>query len=193
MQYFFFYYEGANIVLGRAAPIRALVEAMGHAATVLLNEQQNNGLAVPSTLIAKGDQSALIIGADDEVVEEAGNAGLLYGAYHNWFSSTGASALWNGSISSSSKSVAANAFFAAPLLVAQGKVAFPIEPVNLCAAPKRIFFYEKGAGNKTISAEEAKAKLLDLTDENKEELISELLKDISTLTMGKPSDVTGVF
>ena len=60
---------GANVVVGSKAPVRGLVEAVGHATTVLINEQQSMSLALPSTSFIKGKNTCVVVGADDSVVD----------------------------------------------------------------------------------------------------------------------------
>lgn len=75
--------------------------------------------------------------------------GLLYGPYHNFVSSSGVTALWNGYVGSPS--------FASPdsvSVVVDGIAASVIQPVNLVHAPSKIIF----VASSTVTEEEAITK-----------------------------------
>ena len=141
---------GANVVVGGDAPVKGLVDAITHAAVVLVNAQYKNAIALPSVSITSGSETAVVIGADDSVVEAAMAKNVLHGAYGNVVSAEGVSALWNGVIGAPAKSLGN-----VPTVVVGGKAAVALAPLNLAFPAKRIVFYEKGGKSSSISEEEA--------------------------------------
>ena len=165
---------------------------MGHAAAVLINEQFQAGIAVPSTsfLNSDGVSTTVVISADDSVVAAAHSKSVLHGAYHNVITVEGVSALWNGVISAAPASVATAHRHAVPAVVAGGMAALPLRPHNLAQPAKHIVFYEKGAQKGALSVEEATKRLLALTDASKENVVKEILKSAASISVaGSAIDV----
>ena len=144
---------GANVVVGGDAPIKGLVDAITHAAVVLVNAQYTNAVALPSVSVTNGKETVVVIGADDSVVEAAMAKNVLHGAYGNVLSVEGVSALFNGIIGAPAKSVGN-----VPTVVVGGKAAVALTPLNLAFPAKRIVFYEKGGKSSSITEEEAVKK-----------------------------------
>jgi hypothetical protein len=143
---------GANIIVGEDAPIRGLVDSLGHATCVLMNEQQPDSIALASTSIVNKDgKTTIVIGGEDNVSEAALSKGILYGAYHNILSKYGVTALWNGLISKSSTSTDINT----PVVVVGGKSAIANSPNNISNPVDTIIFYENGASKGKLSEEKA--------------------------------------
>jgi hypothetical protein len=152
MSNYFYASSGANVLSGASAPVRGLIDAIGLASSVVLNDTQENFLAVPSTVVVSGSEVTLVVGADDSVVDEAVAKGVLYGAYHNAVSTDGVTALWNGVVKPPAP---VSSRRAAPAVVVGGKAAIPIEPNNLAGPVTRIVFYSQGSPTSSVSAEEA--------------------------------------
>lgn len=167
---------GANICIGGSAPIRAMVDAVGHASSVLINVQNANALALPSVALVKGDKTVLVIGADDSVVDTAIASSLVYGAYHNVLSASGVSAMWNGVISAPAAKNASR--LVPPMVVSGGKAAVSVSPNNLAGPVQTMVFYEKGKGKTALSEEEAVKRLVAVTDDSKAELAKNLVKGV---------------
>lgn len=56
---------GANVVVGGDAPVKAMVAAIGQASNVMINTMYPNFIAIPSASIRKGNDTTVIVGADD--------------------------------------------------------------------------------------------------------------------------------
>ena len=149
----FYFLLGANIIAGSKTPVRGLIEAIGHATTVLVNEQQSMSLALPSSTFVKDKSTCVVIGSDDSINEALYASKSLYGAYHNILTSDGVSACWNGVLGSATPS---NSLV--PSVVVSGKCAVALPPDNLAPPATHIVFYEKGAKKASISEEEAVKK-----------------------------------
>lgn len=143
--------QGANVVVGESTPVRGIVDALGHAAIVLINEQQASGLAIPSLTVVKNGITIVYVGAEDTAIATAASKGLLYGAYHNYLSTDGVSALWNGIISSLQTAGAS----AIPAVVVDGVAATAVNPNNLANPASQIIFVDSSAPKGAISEEEA--------------------------------------
>jgi len=181
---------GANVIVGGAAPVSGLVDAIGHATTVLLNAQAADAVALPSTSLVKGEQTAVILGADESVVDAAAQSGMLYGAYHNVLSAEGVSALWNGYLGSAST---AGSSSSTPQVAVDGKAVVTCEPNNLAFPATHVIIYEKGAKKSKLSADEATKKLVEMTDDSKEAVIKAILNGLTVSVIGKASDVKSIF
>ena len=183
---------GADVSIGSAAPVRGVIEALGHAASVLINAQSASSLAVPSASIIGDDgaSTTVVVSADDSVVAAALGKNKLYGAYHNVITVDGVSALWNGVITTAPASVDTSRRRAVPAVVAGGFAAVPLHPNNLAHAAKHIVFYEKGAQNAPLSVDDAVKRMLDLTDAVKEGLVRDILKNAASISVaGTAQDI----
>lgn len=155
---------GANVSAGGAAPVRALIEALGLASSVLINEQNATALALPSLSLVKGGSTVVVVGADDALLDTALASSLVYGAYNNLVLGTGVTALWNGVISAP-KGAAGR--LAPPVIVNNGKAAVSLAPDNLANPAKAFVFFEKGKGKSTLGEDEAVKRIVALTDDSK--------------------------
>ena len=140
---------GANIIIGGKAPVRGIISAVGHAATVLVNEQASS-LALPSTSFTKDKSTCVIVGADDSIVDALYANKSLYGAYNNVLTSDGVSACWNGIIGNATASSTS-----APAVVVGGKSTISVNPDNISNVVTHIAFFEKGGKKSSLSEEEA--------------------------------------
>lgn len=180
---------GANISIGGAAPVRALVEALGHASSVLINEQNAcGGLALPATTLVKGASTVVVVSADDSVVDASAASSSLFAAYHSFVSPAGVSALWNGAIAAAPAAPKASRL-SPPLVVSSGKAAVALSPDNLAAPATSFVFFEKGARKGPVSEEDAVKRLAALTDEAKAEAIKAVLKGAKCYTAGSMADI----
>ena len=178
---------GANISVGGASPVRALVEALGLASSVLLNEQNATALALPSLSLVKGGNTVVVVGADDALLDAALSSSLVYGAYNNLVMGTGVTALFNGVISTPK---GATGRLAAPAIVNGGKAAVPLSPDNLTNPAKAIVFFEKGKGKSSLSEEEAVKRIVALTDESKAAVAKTLLQSgVKCYTASSMADI----
>ena len=149
---------------GSDAPVRGLVHALGLSSCVLMNERRPDILAIPSITVIKNNSTTLIIGADDEVVEQAYTTGILYGAYHNVVIPTsGVSALWGGGIGKASNTVNVTEQNDTPVVVVGGKAAMKTNPNNMAFLPTHIIFVEKDVASGIVSEADAIAKYVILT------------------------------
>ena len=179
---------GANVSVGGSAPVRALVEAVGLASTVVINALNKDALALASATLVKGSNTVVVVGADDSVVDAALNSSLVYGAYHNVVTASGVSALWNGVISAPTAAKATGKFVP-PIVTSGGKAAVALAPDNLANAPKAFVFFEKGKGKAAISEEEAVKRLVAATDDSKLEVAKALVKGVKCYTAGSFADI----
>ena len=137
------------MLVGDSVPLRGVIEAVGQAAGVLIGQEQPAGVVIPSTAVINGDNNTvLIVGADDSVVAGAVEKKVLYGAYHNYVSTTGVSALWNAVITDATTSQDQG-------VVVQGKTLTITDPQNLVHPTKQFIFYTKDAASGPLSEEEA--------------------------------------
>ena len=150
-----YYAVGANILIGDKAPARALVEALGSAADALINEDEAlQGFSAPSTVLVSGDSTLVIFDASDETTRHAVSKGVLYGAYNNYISDLGVSALWNGYLREPSDSLEGSP----GAVFSQSGAALANPPDNLAPPASAFAFVEKGVAKKTLSEEEGLEK-----------------------------------
>jgi len=174
---------GANVVVGSEAPIRGLADAIGHAAAVLMNEQQKSSLALSSTSVVRNDKTTVIISADDSVIDEAQAKGIVYGAYANLLSTEGVSALFNGIIGAAAAPSSTHRS-TPPAVVSGGKAVLALTPNNLSFAAKHLVFYEKGTKKAPLSEDEAVKRLVELTDDSKTEVAKAIVKGAKIFVAG---------
>lgn len=143
--------EGANVVIGGSAPVRAVVDAMGHAACVYHNESHQSSVALPCLSLYRGSETVVVFGASDSALSAVGNKTSIHGAYHNVLSKEGVSAMWNGYIGSANSSGSSSV----PAVVVEGLKVVGVTPYNLIHPAKKFIFVEKGASKKDITEAEA--------------------------------------
>jgi hypothetical protein len=182
--------SGANIVVGKDAPIRALVEGISHSATVVLNEQNSNMLALPSVCLAKGKNTILVVGAPDELAVAADKKNVLYGAYSNLISNLGVTALFNGLITDDANSSGSDRDI--PNVVSEGKTIRSIIPNNMAFPPSHIIFFEKGAKMANISEGDANAKIVALTDEKKKDIAASIISGVKLSVAGSVEEIVAL-
>jgi len=177
---------GANIVVGEAAPVIAIVNSISHASNVVINEKYLDALAVPSlSFTGKKGASIVVINATDAMVDAAvtDKAVAMHGAYSNTLTAYGVSANWNGVISSPTKykPVVSSFGSAAPIVNVKDKAALPVSPDNVIAPATHIVFFESGASKKKLTTEEGVAKLVALSEasEAKATAIAGLVKGVT--------------
>ncbi len=175
---------GANVVVGGGAPVKGLVDAVAHAACVLVNAHYSGVVALSSLSVSNGKDTAVVIGADESLIEAAG--AKVYGAYGNVLSADGVSALFNGVIGAPKSSGAV------PTVVVGGKAAVALEPVNLTFPAKKIVFYEKGGKTGPISEDEAVKRILALTDDSKAAVAAAIVKGAKLSTSGSAADAVAI-
>jgi hypothetical protein len=144
---------GCTVTCGAETPIRGLIAGLGHGACVMINEEQSEGIALPSICVSKGDKTLLVIGADDSFVSSAVSSGILYGAYHNYLCPEGVSALWNGVIGP--KAVPSENSMCPAVTVGKHAV-YATVPDNMATAPTEICFFDQKDGS--LSLEDAVAR-----------------------------------
>lgn len=177
---------GGTVLAGSAAPVRGLVQAVGLASCVLINERRADSLAIPCLTVTKGSETVVIVGADDAAVESSLAAGTLYGAYHNVIvPGVGVSALWGGVIGPAAATTIASSV---PSVVVGSKKAVSVNPNNLCAPLTHLVFVEKGVKKSNLSEAEATSKLLALVDESKAGVAGAVVKGIKISVVGDAKD-----
>lgn len=138
---------GANILIGDKAPVKAIVEAVGVAVDALINEEDTLGISIPSNVIVYKSKSYVVIGGGDDLVKAAAKKNILYGAYNNYVSSMGISALWNGYITSSD-----NAAHSTSAVVANKEnIVISNPPDNLINPPSEFIFIDKDGSKGALS------------------------------------------
>lgn len=178
--------SGANIVAGSDAPIRAIIEGISHSATVVLNEQNSNKLALPSVCLAKDKNTILVVGAPDELAVAAYKKNVLYGAYSNLLSNLGVSALFNGVIADSAGAESSDRV---TYIASEGKTIRLVLPNNMAYPPSHIIFFEKGAKMGSISEENATAKVVALTDDKKKDIATSLISGVKLSVSGSVDEI----
>lgn len=135
---------GANVVIGESVPVQGWIDALGEAACVIINDDPAEAcIAVPSTVVIKGNKSFVLLQANDEVVKAAVAAGgQVFGRYHHVLCGEGISSLWNGVISSAPVDNS-QTFLSLPSMVAGGQAVrvldvdnqtFPATKILVCGA-----------------------------------------------------------
>lgn len=142
---------GANVMIGGSAPVRAVVDAMGHAACVYLNENNQMSVALPCLSLYRGNETIIVFGVSDGALSNLKGKAVVHGAYHNILSKDGVSAMWNGYIGAASSSGSSSV----PSVVVDGLKVVGVTPYNLIHPAKRFVFIEKGAGAKDLSEADA--------------------------------------
>lgn len=179
---------GANVCVGGSAPIRAMVDAVGLASSVVINELNKTAIALPSLSVVKGADTVVIVGADDSLVDTAITSSLAYGAYHNVITAAGVSALWNGVVSTPA-SAKATGRFVPPMVTSGGKAAVSLAPNNMANPAKAFVFFEKGKAKAVLSEEDAVKRLVAASDDSKVELAKSLVKGVKCYVAGSMADV----
>jgi hypothetical protein len=181
--------SGANIAVGKDAPIRALIEAIGVAGCTVINAEFKNVVALPSLCLTRsgGSKSTLVIGADDDVADALRAAGNLHGAYHNVISPLGVSAMWNGVIGSTQSSNAGSDVL--PAIEVAGKCASVVNPDNMAHPVDHVVFFQKGSAKSTIASEEAVKRILDICDASKEEAVKAFLSGVKVEVVGSADEL----
>lgn len=180
---------GANIVIGKKAPVRAMVEAITHASTVLINETQTESLALPSASFTTDKASVVVVGADDATVDTLVANKSIYSAYANVLTESGVSAGFDGVISTPAAATAADG---APSVVVGGNAANKISPDNLTAPCTHLAFFEKGGKKGAITTEEAVAKIVAIAGESKADLAATLVKNAKCSVVTSSGDVGSI-
>merc|ERR1712224_151328 len=142
-----------------------MIDAITHASTVVINEQQSESLALPSTSFTKGDSSVVIVGADDATVDALVSNKSIYSAYTNILTESGVSAGFNGAVTTPTESSTST-----PLVVVGGKAATSLMPDNLANPCTHLAFFEKGGKKGTITPTEAIAKIVAIVGESKADI-----------------------
>jgi len=174
---------GAKVVAGLDAPVLGLIQAIGDANCVIMNERYVDAVALPSITIVNGDKTTVIIGGD-----AASNAiltakkGYLYGAYHNVITPSGVSALWNGYITKDATPSASSV----PVVEADGYIVVASPPDNMVNPPTQYIFIDKVSG--AVTTEDAVKRIISLTDEAKTVAVEALLKDVKTVSVATIED-----
>ena len=138
-------------MIGGAAPIRAVIDAIGHAASVYLNESNQMSVALPCLSLYKGNETIIVFGISDAGLSNLKGKAVVHGAYHNILSKDGVSAMWSGYIGAASSSGSSSV----PSVVVDGLKVVDVTPFNLIHPAKRFIFIEKGVGAKDISEADA--------------------------------------
>lgn len=135
-------------------PLRGLVDAVGLAADALINEDESAaGFSIASTVLTKGGSTTVVIGASDDLVTAAAKKGLLYGAYNNYITNFGVSALWNGYITQAAAGVKS-----ASAVTVKSDVVLASSPDNLVNPPSEFIFVDKNGKKGPVSEQDALSK-----------------------------------
>ena len=187
---------GANVVAGSQVPVRGVIEGIGHAATVLANEQHPEAVALRSTVLTRGKDTVVVLdnGLDDDVLDAAAKNNLLFGAYHNIITPAGVSPLWNGYIGDAAGAHPTQLpTSVVPVVAVNGKAAVSHNPNNLAHPAKHFVFYEKGAAKGKLSTEEAVKRVLAMVEETKLEAVKAILSGASVSVVGSAEDLKSLF
>lgn len=135
-------------------PLRGLVDAVGLAADALINEDESAaGFSIASTVLTKGGSTTVVIGASDDLVTAAAKKGLLYGAYNNYITNFGVSALWNGYITQAAAGVKS-----ASAVTVKSDVVLASSPDNLVNPPSEFIFVGKDGKKGPVTEQDALSK-----------------------------------
>ena len=126
--------------------MRAIIEAIGVAADALINENESDGISIASHVIVHKDRTYVVIGADDEFVNATAAKNILYGAYNNYISTSGVSALWNGYKSSSYNEVSV---VSPPVIAIKNEYIIANPPDNLINPASEIIFIDSASPSKS--------------------------------------------
>jgi len=184
---------GSNIVAGEQVPLAGVVESMCTAATVLVNAQQGDRVALSSTSFEKAGTTAAVVhtageaGAASAALAKKGSN--VYGHYCNTFSADGVSAMWNGHIGASA-SGAADWSASLPGVSVEGSAdqVHAVDPVNMMGPVATLYFVEASA--KELSAEEGFTRIAALVDnEAKADAIKAIFKNTKMVAVKSVNDV----
>lgn len=181
---------GANVLVGDGVPLRGLIDAIGHAASVVSNALNTLSVSLNSVSIVKGDKTALIVGYDDSVIDAAISKNMLYGAYQNFVSVDGVSAFWNGVVSKNISTKQNDQ--TVPIIEIQDKKLAQLIPNNFAHPVSHLSFYNAGSSKENITEEEAIKRLVTLTDENNLEAIKQIIKGKKLSIIGSASDAVSL-
>lgn len=138
------FFEGANILIGEKTPIKAIIEAVGTAADALINEDDAVGISIPSNVIVYKNKSYVVVGGGDDLIKAAAKKNILYGAYNNYISPIGISALWNGYVTSSDSALQSTS----SVVAYNDDIVVSYPPDNLVNPASEFIFIEQGSGTK---------------------------------------------
>jgi hypothetical protein len=184
--------KGANISIGKNAPIKSLIEAFGIATSVMINQEDEPIIALPSLSFVKNGETIVIIDAPDSVVAavEKLNGASIYGAYNNVLSTTGVSALWNGYIRQSIENISfpnTNKFVfngaTVPLVKNNGNAVVSVAPDNLILPATNVIFFDKQAKSGSVSQEDAVKRIATLSETKKEKVAESILKNVNKVSV----------
>jgi hypothetical protein len=184
---------GANIVLGKSASVQALVQAVGYAGSIILNQGTELALSLPSASFVKAGSSSstVVVNADNEVIQAATASGAsLYGNYFNVLTADSLSTFFRGQISTAKSSQ--NASFGIPAVVGEGGVTASLTvPDNATFPAKKIIVFDKNSkGASKLSAEEATKTLLAISESNKEDFVKGLVEKAEVHVINNAKDVS---
>lgn len=183
---------GANIVFGQQASVRGLIEAIGHAASVISNTPESNGVVLPSTVVTKAGQSVVVLGLgkEDNVLQGK----TVYGAYYNHLSTTGISAVFNGAIVAAPADAKVAHAGTTPLVVVKDKATATIAPDNKTFPASTFVIVDTAnalAGKKTLTSEEAVAYVAKTYGlDQKEAALTALFANTTVQVVSKAADVS---
>lgn len=186
---------GSNIVIGDKTPIRAIIEAIGIVADALINENDTEGISIPSHIIVYNNRSYIVINGDDEFVKSVANKNILYGAYNNYISSFGISALWNGYITSNHSNLnsSSSSLSVSPIVSIKNDYIISNPPDNLINPASEIIFIDKATTSGTITKDEIVKRLNAITGPSKAEIINGLVNNLKGTVVSSTKEALNLF
>ena len=112
----------------------------------MINENESEGISIPSNVIVHKDRTYIVIGGDDEFVNAAAAKNILYGAYNNYISINGVSALWNGYKLSSYNDASV---VVPPVIAIKNEYIVSNPPDNLINSASEIIFIDSASPSKS--------------------------------------------
>jgi len=192
---------GSNCLVGKDAPITAVIDALTLSAEVVGNSAgavNHDGVVLGSTVLASpnSERSILVVGPSSSeqwmaLHQVAAQKGCLYGGYAHLWQPSGVSSAFEGAILPTS--VAPPLAEGEEMLMAGQLTAVDLNPNNRTWTPSEIVFWTSGASSKALDESEVVKRLADRLQwtEESEPSQMEVLKGL-VKSVGKFSEVSSV-
>lgn len=180
------------MVAGSASPLSSIINAVGSASAVLVNQNIADVAVLPSAAFVKGDKTVVVLNASNEVVAAGIKSGAsLYGQFANAVALNAVGAVWNGCVLDASNPVYGSAL--PPLKLSAGYL-HAHSPDNLTfPANKLVLFDEKSTSGGSTGKDALTTTLNKLTDEKKSAIAQKLAENTSFEVISNASQIANAF
>mmetsp|Transcript_36518 Transcript_36518/g.27086 ORF Transcript_36518/g.27086 Transcript_36518/m.27086 type:complete len:427 (+) Transcript_36518:82-1362(+) len=185
---------GATIVASDNVPVSTLFQAVGTAASVIINNDVSlNSVVLPAATFVKNGKSYVVVNATEEVITAAVASGAqLYGTHFQILSNKGVASLLNGGVSE--KAPLNNSHLDSESTTAislKGKEGFVtgLQPDNLTFPASKIILFDQSG---KTDATKLKDTLVELSDVKKEVVVTQLLENVGGSIATSAAQVTAL-